>query len=316
MKKLFLYFCFVFLLSGSCFAKSACDRPDLKQALGRLDEMGKYFSDLKCAKNDLPCWWFKFHVAIGETGPQSMTRFAHEVPLFYRPEFAYGHFAGEAHIAQYPAYWKMKGISEQTVLSSGQTLQEFIFQTPWEKIYYDTLHRTHPVNINEELSWYSVLRSYHPELKNIQQNTAFESACAGGHHLTGLYYANDLRYGAELNEFNGKVQDLILAKELPPAYKSYPYVDLLRFYVLSHLFETYYLTHNKALVDDELVDKAVAHINTIYKYFIAGKAKFNTPEEFVAEIKSGGFSLYYYGDTLGHFRYGLKLCAGMEKLGT
>ncbi len=313
MKKLFLIaFSFVLFISYSAQAKGPCDTPQMQEAINKLDKMSAYFSNLQCKPDDAQCWWYTFHLAIGDTGPASMTRFAQKVPYKNFDKLGYGSFKGEAHVAQYPGYWLLKGVNTNTKLRSGSTLNEYIKNTPWSKVYTDTVKKINPVNINEELSWYWITRSFYPQLKKLEQTTHFEDSCGGGHHITGMYYNNTPESKNELKGFMKKINGLVLSDTVPPEYKNYPYVDLYRFYVLSHAFESLYFTRNENLVSPKLVQKAVEHTNLMYGYFQNGKAQYADPENFFEKIRSEGYAIYYYGDTLGHFRYGLKICAGVD----
>lgn len=293
--------------------KNVCLRSDLQEAIDfKLVEMANYFKSLKCGLSDHVCWWFLFHLAIGESSNDLMTKFAQKVPLRFSKELGYGSFAGEAHIAQYPAYWLLKGVKLNTLLDSGQSIKDYLNNTPWEKVHIDTISRTNTYNVNEELSWYWMAQALYPQLPVLTQSTHFESACGGGHHLSGLYFAQSPEFDDELEEFMQKINTMVLSKNIPPAYQNYPYYELYKFYVLSHAFESLYLSKQQALIDDKLVDKAIKHIEAIYKHFLAVKVQVESPEQFLETIKADGTSHYYYGDTLGHFRFGLNLCSGKE----
>ena len=315
MKKLLIVlFLNLILFANSVLAQNTFQKPELHKSMQKLDEMANYFKKLKCGLSDNVCWWFLFHLSIGEPDTELMTKFAQKVPLRFSSELGYGSFAGEAHITQYPAYWLLKGVSLNTNIDSGQSIKQYLNSTPWEKVYTDTVNKTNTYNVNEELSWYWMARSVYPSLKPLEQTSSFESACGGGHHLSGLYFSQSPEFTTELNEFMSKVHTMVLSKNIPKAYKNYPYYELYRFYVLSHAFEGLYLTKQQALIDDRLVNKAIEHIETIYSHFLQTKATVNNPQEFFEYIKSDGTSHYYYGDTLGHFRFGLNLCSQREVL--
>jgi hypothetical protein len=300
------------LLALPTIAKSPCNSKEAIETIKKLDSMASYFKDLKCKVDDKLCWWFKFHLAIGASGPQTMTKFAEIAPLNKYTKLGYGSFTGEAHIAQYPAYWLLKGVKTNTRLSSGKTIEDYILGTPWMKVYTDTEARKNPVNVNEELSWYWITRSFYPQLKQIEQSTYFEESCGGGHHITGLYFANDPEFPDELKRFTKKVNGLILAGE-KSEYKNSPYVDLYRLYFISHIFEAAELTGNSNVISNGLIKNASEHTDKLYKHFKEATAKAESPESFVEELKKKGHSIYYYGDSLGHLLYGLKMCAGMDE---
>ncbi|MDX1920429.1 MAG: hypothetical protein SFU25_06800 [Candidatus Caenarcaniphilales bacterium] len=315
MKKHLLLFTFLLLSlsSLSVLAKHPCEDPRLKDTIHKMDEMAEYFKTVECPVDDRVCWWFRFHLAIGEVGSAGMTQFAKQVPLDNHPSWGYANFMGEAHIAQYPAYYLLKGIDKNTPLKSKTSFVQYLDKTPWKKMYTDTVSKENTVNINHELSWYWIAKAKYPSLPMFVQSTApYEEACEGGHHLPGLYFSNDPSFPAELKEFNDRLKKLVIPKVVPASMKSDPYIELKRFYALSHAFEDFMLTDQKKLISQALIDRAVEHVDKLEEHYKINKPKFKSASEFFHTAKMDGYFHYYYGDTLGHFRYGIHMCTGRD----
>ena len=135
----------------------------IDSALKYLEQDAKYFAGLKCSRNDEFCWWFLFHIRIGDSGSHSMRKFITQTPISNT-----GNLTGEGHIFQFPAYAILKGVSLDTELSNGLTLEEYIQNQDWLYKFQTSQ--------DKEPSWYLIGQSLYSDLIPIQ--TAYNDELA------------------------------------------------------------------------------------------------------------------------------------------
>jgi len=266
-----------------------------KEAISYLDELAIPFNNLKCEKNDEFCWWVLFHTSIGGSGNKQMQNFATSVPFNYTKNV----FVGESHIAQYSSYYLLKKVSLNTVLKSGETLNEYIINRDWLKDFRQ--------NADKEPSWYLIVNHFYKSLPEISPVYNTERACQGGHYLVGVSTKKNIYqslFDYELRDYYYRFKQA--AQTFTPADLYNPYkADLL-----THGLETLCLSGHLELIDEQLFYANLLLLQTYSIEIEKERKKYNTPEAFVKGNKELAYST---GEILGHFRNGLRVCSGMER---
>lgn len=262
-------------------------------ALEYLDKDAEYFNHLKCSPMDEFCWWFLFHVRIGDSGAAPMQRLSSQIPISLN-----GNLKGQGHIFQFPAYWLLKGVPPDALLTNGQTIDEYIKNTNW--LY------NFEISSDKEPSWYLIGQNFYPELYNISAEFEGPLACGGSHYLVGLYAAGEKQIF--------KKQLKIYLRNLEQAIEYTPeqvLADPHKADLIMHSFETLCLTGNRELIQEKLFSYNLLFLNHFQRQFdnlINSQASLQ-PKDLQNKNEDLAYAL---ADMLGHFRYGLKICAEKE----
>ena len=288
-------------------------KKELKKELLELDILAKSFLDLNCSTIEQTdfCWWFKFNLALGETGSQKIREFAQSVPVYFYPEPGYSVFAGEAHIFQYPAHFLLKGLRANLQLDSGESLAEYVEQTNWQSVFEDASIGLHPQYTNRELSWYWLGRASYSKKKlrqieaNLLQNSPL--SCDGAFYLAGLMYYKPEEFKRYAWAFQEKIKKMIA--DFPEARQ----FDrrLYQFFLATYLLEGYSLAGKEELVSKETIAYLIKFIRNFRKEFEQRKKNHASAESF---IENDPEFAYVSTCILGHLRYGAKVYLGIEKI--
>jgi hypothetical protein len=260
--------------------------------LDHLNSLAAAFNGVQCAQSDKLCWWFLFHLAIGDSGNKSMQRFADQVPISTQ-----GIFTGEAHVFQYPAYWALKGVSPKTKLRNGQSLNNYIYQRNWLRAFAG--------NKDKEPSWYLIGQKFYRQLAPVTAVYYDEKACSGSHYLLGLsasgtnsalFYQQLFNYKNELKQvfYYPPEQALINPKQ----------ADLI-----THSLEALCLSGQREAIGGEQFVYTLHFLEHFYAIFSQQMVQAGDAQEF---LKGNTDIVVLTADLLGHFRYGLKVCANLE----
>jgi hypothetical protein len=267
-----------------------------KEAINYLDDLAIPFNNLKCAANDDFCWWVLFHVSIGESGNKQMKKFATSVPFNYHKNV----FAGESHIAQYSAYWLLKRLPLNTILTDSQTINEYILRRDWVRDFWQ--------NEDKEPSWYFMVNRFYtrlPQVSPVYPNT--ERACQGGHYLVGLSTQKHLYkplFDYELRDYYFRLKQTI------QTFKPQDLHNPVKADLISHGMETLCLSGHRELIDESIFYTSLYLVQTYSLEIERERKKYTSPEAF---LKGNRELAYSTAELLGHFRNGLKVCAGFEK---
>lgn len=265
----------------------------IQTTLIRLDRLAARFHNVQCSNKDDLCWWFLFHLAIGESGPGNLSHL-----LSIAPERASGNLAGEAHVFQVPAYSLIKGVNPNTKLQSGQRLEEYILSRDWI--------RALELSSDREPSWYLVGRAFYKTLRPIHPEYYEEKSCMGAHYLLALSIdeAHLPYFQRELDLYH---RNLRAALEFPAAeaLKDPQKADLL-----THSFEALCLSGQRELIDAEHLIYTLAFLDEFDYVFEEQFTSSGSAENF---LKSDLETVVLTGDILGHLRHGLRICANLER---
>jgi hypothetical protein len=289
-------FLFVFGLLYPSFSDEI-HRRDVHQltrsAIASLDETSHYFDDLRCSPYDSFCWWFLFHLSIGETGNKAMRHFAQRVP--YKAD---GTFVGEAHVSQYSAYWFLKGIPSDTTLSTGETFNEHMYSTDWKNLFRQST--------DKEPSWYLISEAFAPDLPKISPRYEKEKSCMGSHYLIGLYAdkSNRKLYESYLQDYYYRVYEVL------NVHPSQALTDETKSDLILHSFESFCLTGQKHLISKELFYYSIDLLNLYLKQLKQKMDQYPDPNSLIANDSE---FIFLSGEVFGHFRNGLKVCSGVEQ---
>jgi hypothetical protein len=266
---------------------------DSLEAVSYLDKIAKNFDNLHCSSKDEFCWWFLFHIRIGDSGSQSMQRFAEQVPFQNS-----GHFMGEAHVFQYPAYWLMKRVNRSTNLQTGQTIDQFVKNRNWPEVFRNSK--------DKEPSWYLIGQKFYPSLPKVSPLYSKEASCLGSHYLVGLSIdeSNSLIFDKQLNLYINKLRNVTQYDADEAIY------DPFKADIVVHAPESLCLSGRRDLIDSDLFYYNLEFLEAFSNEFEKGFSKVNSPESFV---KADSSIAYLTASVLGHFRHGLKVCAGIQQ---
>lgn len=263
------------------------------EATGYLDRVAKNFDTLNCPVDDHFCWWFLFHIKIGESGSGPMTEFARSVPV----KKANDSFVGEAHIFQYPSYWAIKGVKSSTKLKSGASIEDYVYSKDWLWLFANSP--------DPEPSWYLMGKHFYPDLPEVSASYRGETACLGSHYLVGLSSnnANPALFKLKLNDYYERLHK---AMQSPPeeAFKDPFKADLI-----AHAMETFCLSGRADLIDEETFLYTLKYLEVYSNEFDREIGRHTSLNDFV---KRDSEIAYATAEMLGHFRNGLKVCAGIE----
>jgi|GEM_PF-4922964 len=282
----------------------------LAREIRELDFLAKDFLDLECKNNEDFCWWFKFNLALGETGKKEISKFARSVPFYFYRDLNYGSFLGEAHIFQYPAHFLIKGIEPNLKLKSNQTIKEYLEFTNWRNVFQDAMLGKHPKYTNWELSWYWLGRksSGLSSLGQIEANFFKNGtlACDGAFYLAGTSYYNQSDFERYALVFEDKIKEMLI--NFPEARQFDR--KLYEFFLVSYLLEGYSLAGKQNLISEETLDYVIKFTQNFRKKFYLKTKTYTSSREFLE--KDQEFA-YFTTCVLGHLRYGAKLYLGIEK---
>jgi len=263
-----------------------------QEAILELDEIARVFDDLRCAADDHFCWWFLFHVRIGERGPTAMTQFVRSLPLNQPGR----NFVGEAHLFQYPAYWAIKGVNPNTRLKSGLTIADYVYERNWAWDF--------ATGADKEPSWYLMGRHFYPDLPNVSAQHKDEKACLGSHYLVGLSVNKKHRKLFEL-ELDDYYQRLLEAMKGSP---EEAFRDPFKADLIAHAMETFCLSGRVDLIDRQMFMYALRYLDVFKREF---KQEFNN-SDVKNFVRADSEIAYATGEMLGHFRNGLRVCSKDE----
>ncbi len=258
-----------------------------------LDSKAAKFQEIECSEKDLFCWWFLFHINIGNPGSSSMQGFAENIKVLPN-----GKFTGEGHLFQYPAYWLLKGVPPETELSNGESLIEFIESEDWQKNLY--------LANDKEPSWYLIGERILPSLPRVDTNYSDETACMGSHYLVGLYAQNpdSPLFRLELEKYK-ELLDEVMQTSPEEALSQPGKAD-----ILIHSFETLCLVDQRQIIDAKFFNYNMRFLEAFSRLINRDLRNASSPEQFV---NSRSETAYLTAGMLGHFRYGLRVCAGFER---
>ncbi len=273
----------------------------LQDNLAYLDRTAHKFDSLSCAKDDVFCWWFLFHIRIGDTGSEPMARFAQRAYLSDDLDSNGFLFIGEGHVFQYPAYWLLKGVKPETLLRAGYTFEDLIQNTNWPYV--------RQVSSDKEPSWYLIGRHFDSKLPRISPKYRGNIACAGSHYLVGL--SVDSRhielFDQELAEYMQNIDYAI------QSFSETGLLDRQQSDLIAHAMETLCLSGRQDLISPDLFWVSMEFTKQFKSDFESSFAVslrssnslngFVTPNHEIA---------YMTAEMLGHFRNGLKVCFGIE----
>lgn len=265
-----------------------------RQAISYLDSIASRFNHLNCRLEDDFCWWFLFHLKIGEQGSRPMTEFARSVPFLNKVGLTGNIFPGESHVFQYPAYWLLKGVPTNTILRNGRTVDDYIFSRSWDKVFKNSS--------DKEPSWYWIGRHFYPQLPQFQEHfDSDEVACLGSHYLVGLSqeHRSNPVYGEYLEDYYYRLkQAMRVSPEI--ALKDPFKADLIM-----HYMETFCLSGRPDLIDQESFFYTLKFMEAYSKKLNREYPKYLTQNDFVRpELEIA----YATAEMLGHFRNGLRVC--------
>ena len=306
----FITICFVTLGSVTPLEAKEDFAPTNKQTrslkafndnLAYLDRVARKFDSLSCAKNDVFCWWFLFHIRIGNTGSESMTRFAQKAYLSDDLDSDGFLFIGEGHIFQYPAYWLLKGVKSDTLLRAGYTFQDLIQNTDWPYIQQ--------ISADKEPSWYLMGRRFDSTLPKISPRYRGNLACGGSHYLVGLSVnpRHEELFEQELAEYMQNIDDAI------QSFSETGMLDRQQSDLIAHAMETLCLSGRQDLISADLFWVSMAFTKQFKSDFESSfTANINSNNSINAFVTPNHEIAYITAEMLGHFRNGLKVCYGIE----